>query len=203
MLIGYARVSTDDQVLNLQMDALTKAGVERVYTDTASGAKVKREGLTKALREVEPGDVLVVWKLDRLARSLGQLIEIAQYLEKRGIGFRSLTEAIDTTTPGGRLIFHVMGALAEFERALIVERTKAGLEAAKARGQKVGRKLEATPEKLEQARALILGGSSYKAAAKAVGLAESTLYRDLPGGRAALVEAHDVDIPAVEPEPVA
>src|SRR3954467_7319302 len=139
MLVGYARVSTDEQTLNLQNDALELSGCGQVFTDTASGTKRDRPGLDEALHFVRPGDTLVVWRLDRLGRSLKHLIETVGALEERGIGFRSLQENIDTTTSGGKLIFHVFGALAEFERDLIRERTQAGLAAARARGRKGGR----------------------------------------------------------------
>jgi DNA invertase Pin-like site-specific DNA recombinase len=139
MNVGYARVSTADQTLNLQMDALKKAGCGQIYTDTASGAKAERKGLEDALSYVREGDILVVWRLDRLGRSLKDLIERLTELHQRNIGFRSLTENIDTTTSGGKLIFHIFGALAEFERDLIRERTNAGLTAARARGKKGGR----------------------------------------------------------------
>jgi DNA invertase Pin-like site-specific DNA recombinase len=132
MTIGYARVSTQEQTLDLQKDALTKAGCEEIYTDTMSGAKAERPGLQETLSFIRPGDVLVVWKLDRLGRSLKNLIEVVTDLETRGVGFRSVTESIDTTTSGGKLIFHIFGALAEFERNLIRERTQAGLLAARA-----------------------------------------------------------------------
>jgi DNA invertase Pin-like site-specific DNA recombinase len=133
MLIGYARVSTHEQTLNLQQDALTKAGCSKLFTDTASGAKIERKGLDEALNYVRKGDTLVVWRLDRLGRSLPHLITTMTDLEERGIGFKSLTENIDTTTSGGKLIFHIFSALAEFERNLIRERTQAGLTAARAR----------------------------------------------------------------------
>jgi len=139
LLIGYARVSTADQTLNLQHDALTQAGCSKIFTDTSSGANTERKGLEDALSYVRPGDTLVVWRLDRLGRSLQHLIETITKLHDRGIGFRSLTEQIDTTTSGGRLVFHVFGALAEFERDLIRERTQAGLQAARERGHRGGR----------------------------------------------------------------
>jgi DNA invertase Pin-like site-specific DNA recombinase len=157
MLIGYARVSTGEQTLNLQEDALHTAGCGRLFTDTASGAKTERPGLSEALDYVRAGDTLVVWRLDRLGRSLRHLIDTITTLEQHGIGFRSLTESIDTTTSGGKLIFHVFGALAEFERDLIRERTRAGLTAARARGRTGGRpKVTAfrDPKKLEFARTL-------------------------------------------------
>jgi len=137
MLIGYARVSTHEQNLTLQTDALKKAGCRKIFDDRVSGAASDRPGLKAALEYVREGDTLLVWRLDRLGRSLKDLIEIIGSLEKRGVGFKSLQESIDTTTSGGRLIFHVFGALAEFERNLIRERTRAGLEAARAEGLKV------------------------------------------------------------------
>jgi DNA invertase Pin-like site-specific DNA recombinase len=138
--VGYARVSTFDQDPALQLDALTAAGCGKVFEDRASGARTDRPGLQKALDYAREGDVLIVWKLDRLGRSLPHLIETVSTLEKRAVGFRSLTEAIDTTTPGGRLVFHLFGALGQFERDLIRERTRAGLAAAEARGRNGGRK---------------------------------------------------------------
>src|SRR5215217_5902305 len=154
MLIGYARVSTHDQTLALQQDALTQAGCDRIFTDTASGAKAERQGLEEALSHVRRGDTLVVWKLDRLGRSLPHLIETITGLQERGIGFKSLTEQIDTTTSGGKLIFHVFAALAEFERDVIRERTNAGLAAARIRGKLGGRPPALPPEKIRLARAL-------------------------------------------------
>lgn len=135
MLFGYARVSTADQNLDLQRDALTKAGCEKNFTDVASGALSDRQGLQEAIEHVRPGDVLVVWRLDRLGRSLQHLLEVVGSLHERGVGFRSLSEALDTTTSGGKLVFQIFGALAEFERNLISERTQAGLKAARARGR--------------------------------------------------------------------
>jgi DNA invertase Pin-like site-specific DNA recombinase len=140
MKIGYARVSTHEQNLDLQRDALKAAGCQKIIEDTASGGKVRRDGLERARELLRTGDVLVVWRLDRLGRSLKHLIELMGELEGEGIGFQSVTEAIDTTTPGGKLVFHIFGALAEFERNLIRERTKAGLDAARARGRKGGRR---------------------------------------------------------------
>src|SRR5947209_11805343 len=139
MQIGYARVSTDDQTLDLQLDALNKAGCDQVYRDVASGAKSERPGLTDAFEHLREGDTLVVWRLDRLGRSLRHLIDTLTDLDARGVGLKSLTEAIDTTTSGGKLFFHIFGALAEFERDLIRERTNAGLAAARARGHRGGR----------------------------------------------------------------
>src|SRR5215210_3095079 len=157
MLIGYARISTLDQTLALQQDALTVAGCEQLYTDTVSGSVTERPGLTQALSHLRPGDTLVVWRLDRLGRSLAHLIDTIRDLQERGVGFRSLQEQIDTTTSGGKLIFHVFGALAEFERDLIRERTHAGLTAARARGRRGGRprvKAFQDPKRLEAARKL-------------------------------------------------
>lgn len=140
MLIGYARVSTDDQTLDLQRDALRAAGCERVFEDQASGAKADRPGLKRTLEEVRRGDTLVVWRLDRLGRSLKDLITRAEELREQGVGLKSLQESIDTDSSGGQLIFHIFGALAQFERQLIRERTQAGLSAARARGRKGGRR---------------------------------------------------------------
>jgi len=151
MLVGYARVSTQDQNLELQLDALNSAGCEKVYQDKASGAKTDRPGLDDLLAFIRDGDTLVVWRLDRLGRTLRHLIETVADLEERGIGFRSLQESIDTTTSSGKLIFHVFSALAEFERTLIRERTQAGLTAARARGRKGGR-----PRKLDSAQVKLL-----------------------------------------------
>lgn len=174
--IGYARVSTLDQDLSLQLDALAAAGCERVFEDRASGARADRAGLQAALDYVREGEVLVVWKLDRLGRSLPHLIETVAALEQRGVGFRSLTEAIDTTTPGGRLIFHIFGALGQFERDLIGERTRAGLTAAAARGRKGGRKQAVTEEKLRRAREHIAKGLNVREAAMRVKVGKTALY---------------------------
>lgn len=151
MLIGYARVSTIEQNLALQVDALKNVGCDNIFDDTASGATTQRPGLIEALSHVRKGDTLVVWRLDRLGRSLKHLIETVALLEDRGVGFRSLQESIDTTTSGGRLIFQIFGALAEFERNLIRERTQAGLKAARARGKKGGRPKALDEKKVELA----------------------------------------------------
>lgn len=178
MLIGYARVSTNEQNLDLQLDALDKAGAEKVFTDTASGSKTARPGLDEALSHLRSGDTLVVWRLDRLGRSLRHLIDTVQALSERGIGFRSLQESIDTTTPGGKLVFHVFGALAEFERDLIRERTNAGLSAARARGKQGGRPKKLTDKKLQQAKALIKDPAvSIADICKTIGVSRTTLYR--------------------------
>jgi DNA invertase Pin-like site-specific DNA recombinase len=179
-LVGYARVSTADQNPDLQRDALAAAGCARVFEDEASGARADRPGLGQALDYVRDGDTLVVWKLDRLGRSLPHLIETVGSLAARGVGFRSLTEAIDTTTPGGRLVFHLFGALGEFERDLIRERTRAGLAAAAAaRGRKGGRKPVATPERIDRARAMIARGLTVREAAVRLRIGKTALYAAL------------------------
>lgn len=155
MIIGYARVSTQDQNPALQTDALTKAGCEQLFHEKATGASKDRPELAACLRMLRSGDTLVVWKLDRLARSLKDLVEIIDDLQKRGVGFRSLTEAIDTTSTGGRLVFHIFGALAEFEHSLIRERTIAGLAAARARGRHGGRKPAMTKTDVRKAAAML------------------------------------------------
>src|SRR5205823_2858101 len=151
MYVGYARISTQDQTLDLQKDALEKIGCCKIFTETASGALTERRGLEEALTYVREGDTLVVWRLDRLGRSLNHLIETITKLNNRKIGFKSIQENIDTTTSGGKLVFHIFGALAEFERDIIRERTQAGLLAARARGRKGGRpkaKALNTPKKI-------------------------------------------------------
>ncbi len=174
--VGYARVSTLDQDPALQLDALTAAGCGKVFEDRASGARTDRPGLQKALDYAREGDVLIVWKLDRLGRSLPHLIETVSALEKRAVGFRSLTEAIDTTTPGGRLVFHLFGALGQFERDLIRERTRAGLAAAEARGRKGGRKPVITADKLKRAREIIDKGLTVREAAVRLKVGKTALY---------------------------
>ena len=151
MLIGYARVSTDDQILDLQTNALKSAGCKKIITDTISGAKADRPGLEQVLNMLREGDTLVVWRLDRLSRSLKNLIEVVEKLDRDGIQFKSLTESIDTTTPNGKLIFHLFGAFAEFERNIIRERTNAGLAAARSRGRVGGRKKALNPKQQEMA----------------------------------------------------
>ena len=179
-LIGYARVSTTEQHLHLQQDALTAAGCLKIFTDTISGAKVERKGLTEALDYIRDGDTLVVWRLDRLGRSLKDLIERITELNSRNIGFKSLTEQIDTTTSGGKLIFHIFGALAEFERDIIKERTNAGLTAARARGRKGGRPRSSLSDngKLELARQMYENRTRpVKDICKALGIKRSTFYK--------------------------
>ncbi len=178
MLVGYARISTTDQTLDLQRDALTKAGCSKIFTDTASGAKSEREGLTESISYVRAGDTLIVWKLDRLGRSLKDLIERITELNNRHIGFKSITENIDTTTSGGKLIFHIFGALAEFERDIIRERTNAGLEAARSRGRKGGRPRALTPQKIQVARTLYADKSTaVSEICKMLGISRHTLQR--------------------------
>ena len=179
--VGYARVSTIDQNPTLQLDALAAAGCAKVFEDRASGARADRAGLRSALEYVRDGDVLIVWKLDRLGRSLPHLIETVTSLATRGVGFRSITEAIDTTTPGGRLVFHLFGALGEFERDLIQERTRAGLAAAVARGRKGGRKPVVTSEKLKLARTFIAKGLTVREAATRLRVGKTALYDALRG----------------------
>lgn len=184
-LVGYARVSTAEQDTALQTDALHKAGCERIFEDTVSGAKADRPGLAAALAFLRDGDVLAVWRLDRLGRSLPHLIEVIGGLEARGVGFRSLTESIDTTTSGGRLIFHVFGALGQFERDLIRDRTKAGLAAAAARGRKGGRKPVVTADKLQRAREHIANGLNIREAAARLKIGKTALYAALQAASAA------------------
>jgi DNA invertase Pin-like site-specific DNA recombinase len=179
MLIGYARVSTHEQTLNLQRDALTTAGCTKIFTDTASGAKTERIGLEEALTYVRKGDTLVVWRLDRLGRSLPHLITTMTDLEERGIGFKSLTENIDTTTSGGKLIFHIFGALAEFERNLIRERTQAGLTAARARGKTGGRPKVLTGRKLSIAKDLYNRRYPIAEILQTLKVSKATFYRSI------------------------
>lgn len=182
MIIGYARVSTLDQNLELQRDALEKAGCERVFEDHISGASSERPGWAKATTALREGDTLVVWRLDRLGRSLKHLIDTVNELYARGIGFKSITENIATTTPGGRLVFHIFGALAEFERELIRERTQAGLAAARARGRKGGRPRKLTVRQVEAAKTLLGDGKhSVTEVARMLGVSRTTLYRYLAG----------------------
>ena len=178
MLVGYARVSTQDQTLNLQKDALEKIGCTKIFTDVISGAKAERKGLNEALDYVREGDMLVVWRLDRLGRSLKHLIETVSQLDTRKIGFKSLTEQIDTTTSGGKLIFHIFGALAEFERNLIRERTNAGLQAARARGRVGGRPKKLQGAKVAMAQQLYADKTnSIDEICKTLHISRATLYR--------------------------
>jgi DNA invertase Pin-like site-specific DNA recombinase len=177
--LGLVRVSTHEQTLNLQKDALHKAGCNKISTDTASGAKAERKGLDEPLSYVRKGDTLVVWRLDRLGRSLPHLITTMTDLEERGIGFKSLTENIDTTTSGGKLIFHIFGALAEFERNLIRERTQAGLTAARERGRKGGRPKALTPKQLSIAQSLYDAKNSIQEICRTLKISKATLYRSI------------------------
>ena len=185
MLIGYARVSTKDQNATLQTDALKQAGCEKIFEDKITGKHLNREGLEKALDMLRTGDTLVVWRLDRLARSLKDLITLINQLEENKIGFKSITESIDTTTPSGRLIFHIFGALAEFERNLIRERTMAGLEVARARGRKGGRR----PKLSDKQKSLVLklhkdGKHSIKDICQMLNISKQTLYNYIGKSRA-------------------
>jgi DNA invertase Pin-like site-specific DNA recombinase len=187
MAIGDARVSTQDQHPALQLDALHAAGCAKVCVEQASGAQRDRPPLQAALDYARPGDTLVVWKLDRLARSLQQLIETIERLAAREIGFRSRTEAIETATAGGRLVFHLCASLAEFARAIIRERTRAGLDAARARGRTGGRPPALTARKRTAAKALLADPTlTVEDGARQLRVAPSTLYRHLPGGRSVL-----------------
>jgi DNA invertase Pin-like site-specific DNA recombinase len=186
MLIGYARVSTVDQNLALQLDALTEAGCGKIFIEQMSGAVADRPALHDALEFARSGDTLIVWKLDRLARSMKQLIETIENLRVRGIGFRSLTEALDTTTAQGRLVFHVFGALAEFERSLIRERTQAGLAAARRAGRTGGRPPKLTDDDIEAAKALLAHPDiGVTQIAHRLGVSPATLYRYIPAARTA------------------
>jgi len=177
MLIGYARVSTPEQTLEPQTDALSAEGCEKIYTDVASGAKTQRPGLDEAIKYCRKKDTLVVWKMDRMGRSMSHLIETIKHLETQKIGFRSITERIDTTTPSGRLVFHLFGALAEFERDLIRERVQAGLKSARARGRKGGRPPVSEDTKA-MAQVLIADKSlSVKKICERLGIAKSTFYK--------------------------
>lgn len=181
MKVGYARVSTEEQNLDLQLAALETAGCQIIFRDHgASGTATQRSGLRDALAKVSDGDVLIVWKLDRLGRSLGHLVGLLDELGKRHVGFASITEAIDTTTPGGRLVFHMMAALAEFERSIIIERTRAGMMAAKRRGQKLGRPAKLSPENIANVRRILSAGAiTRRDLAAQLGVNQSTLSRAL------------------------
>ena len=179
MLLGYARCSTTDQDPALQLDALTAAGCERIWTETASGAAAKRPQLADLLSHARGGDTLVVWRLDRLGRSLPHLIGLLADLEQRQVQFRSLTEALDTSTAGGRLVFNIFASIAAFERQLVQERTQAGLAAARARGRVGGRPTVMTPAKIRTARRMIDDGETLTAVAAALSVSRTTLYRHL------------------------
>jgi DNA invertase Pin-like site-specific DNA recombinase len=180
MHIGYARVSTDDQNLTLQVDALKKAGCESLFTDKVSGTRTDRAGLTEAMSHLRKGDALVVWKLDRLGRTVKGLVDLVGELENREIQFKSLTDGIDTSTPAGRFFFHVMASLAQMERELVVERTRAGLVAARKLGRVGGRKRSMTDTKLKSAKKLLANGTPPRDVAQSLGVSVPTLYRWLP-----------------------
>jgi DNA invertase Pin-like site-specific DNA recombinase len=183
MLIGYARVSTHDQTLALQKDALEKAGCEHIFTDQVSGTKTERKGLSEALSHLRTGDTLVVWRLDRLGRSLRHLIDTVTSLHEKGIGFKSLQENTDTTTSGGKLVFHIFGALAEFEREIIRERTQAGLESARSRGKVGGRPKTLTARRVQILRNMASDKSlTVSDICKTLGIGRTTFYRYVKAG---------------------
>jgi len=186
-IVGYARVSTADQTPDLQIDALKSAGAQRIFIETASGAKADRPQLAAALDYLRPGDTLAVWKLDRLARSIRQLIDTIDALDRAGCGFLSLTEAIDTATPTGKLVFYIFSALTEFERSIIRERTMAGLIAAKARGRRGGRPRVMSDQMVVAARAMLREGSmTIREIADQLGISDGTLYKYIPHPRESL-----------------
>jgi len=180
MLIGYARVSTPEQDLTPQLEALLSAGCERTFSDKASGAQADRAGLADALSHSRTGDILVVWKLDRLGRTMKGLIDLSADLAARGIGLRSITDGIDTAGTAGKLVFHIMAAMAEMERDLVRERTTAALIIAKRQGRVGGRKTVMTPRRIEAARKLLGSGMSAREIAPTIGVSLATLYRHLP-----------------------
>jgi len=182
MKIGVARCSTLDQRLDLQIRALTDAGCEKIFEDRMTGSRLDRPGLQEAIAHLRQGDTLVVWKLDRLGRSVRGLVTLVAELEALGVEFKSLTEAIDTSTPGGRLFFHILAAMGQMERELIQERTKAGLEAARRRGRVGGRKRKMTASKVESAIKLLQAGTAPKEVASSLGISVPTLYRWVPAG---------------------
>lgn len=193
MLIGYARVSTPEQDLTPQLDALREAGCERTFSDKASGAKANRVGLADALSHARPGDVLVVWKLDRLGRTIKGLVDLAADLAERGVGFRSLTDGIDTAGTAGKLVFHIMAAMAEMERDLNRERTTAALVVARREGRVGGRKTVMTPKRLEAARKLLASGMTIREIAPSIGVSVPTLYRHLPAPEQEAISAEGTD----------
>lgn len=180
MLIGYARTSTQDQNLELQREALTNAGCQKIFEDKLSGTRVDRPGLMKALEISRAGDILIVWKLDRLGRSVKQLVDLINELHKKDIQFKSLTDSINTSTPSGRFFFHVMASLSEMERELTVERTRAGLEVARKLGRKGGRRPKMTASKIASAKKLLASGTPPRDVAKNLGISIPTLYRHIP-----------------------
>jgi DNA invertase Pin-like site-specific DNA recombinase len=180
MLIGYARVSTQDQNLELQTEALTKAGCKKIFEDKVTGSRAERPGLTKTQEALREGDTLVVWKLDRLGRSVKNLVDLVEELHKKGVQFKSLTDAIDTGTPSGRFFFHVMASLAQMERELTIERTRAGLDIARKLGRKGGRKRQMTDSKIKSAKKLLASGVPPRDVATNLGVSVPTLYRWIP-----------------------
>ena len=180
MLIGYARVSTQDQNLDLQINALKKAGCKKIFDDKISGSRAERPGLAKALDMLREDDTLVVWKLDRLGRSVKNLVDLVTKLQKQGVHFKSLTDSIDTSTTSGRFFFHVMASLAQMERELTAERTRAGLEVARQLGRKGGRKRQMTDSKIASARKLLANGIPPRDVAANLGVSVPTLYRWIP-----------------------
>ncbi len=179
-LLGYARVSTPDQELALQLDELGAAGCDRIFSDVASGAKTERPELVKLLDYAREGDTIVVWKLDRLGRSLKHLVTTVESLKDRGVHFRSLREGIDTSTPAGKLVFHIFASLAEFERDLIIERTNAGLAAARARGRLGGRRRSLNPRQVQTLFAMYDSREHHvRAIAETLGTSTATVYREL------------------------
>ena len=195
MLIGYARVSKHEQNLDLQLDALKAAGCEKIFKDKISTLKEERKGLQEALDFLRPGDVLVVWKLDRLGRTLKQLIELVAMFNQKGIGFKSLKETIDTTTSTGKLIFHIFGALAEFERDIIRERTQAGLDAARARGHEGGRPKSLTSKKVKMLQDLYNGRKhSIPELCQMFSISKTTLYRYVEPEQARTATTHESEV---------
>ena len=185
MLIGYARVSTQDQNLDLQIDALTNAGCKKIFHEKTSGSRAERPEFSKALEVLREGDTLVVWKLDRLGRSVKNLVDLVGELHKHGIQFKSLTDAIDTGIPSGHFFFHVMASLAQMERELTIERTRAGLEIARELGRKGGRKRRMTDSKIESAKRLLANGMPPRDVALNLSVSIPTLYRWIPAAASA------------------
>lgn len=179
MYIGYARVSTVEQNLELQQDALQAAGCERIYSDKLTSVASNRPGLQDALAQLRSGDTLVVWKLDRLGRTVKGLVDLVEELQSKSVQFRSITDGIDTSTPAGRFFFHILAAMAQMERELIRERTQAGLAAARARGRQGGRRKRMTESKVCAAKTLLEAGTAPTEVARSLGVSRATLYRGL------------------------
>lgn len=182
MFIGYARVSSQDQNIDLQIEALTQAGCRKIFSDKMSGSRAERPGLSQTLEHLREGDTLMVWKLDRLGRSVKNLVDLIGELNKQGIHFKSLTDSIDTSTPAGRFFFHVMASLSEMERELSIERTRAGLALARQLGRTGGRKRKMTDSKILSAKKLLANGIPPRDVAKNLGISVPTLYRWIPAG---------------------